>query len=61
MTCGDFEPLGADLTTTAGGTKGGSYLAAVERAPSDTPTLWVGGRRGRLFVSKNADARGRRR
>jgi hypothetical protein len=52
--CGDFEPIGADLTTSAG-SKGGSYLAAVERAPGDTSTLWVGGRRGRLYVSKNAD------
>ena len=52
--CGDFVPLGADLTNSAG-SKGGSYLAAVERAPSDTSTLWVGGRRGRVFVSKNAD------
>jgi PKD domain len=55
ITCGDFEPLGGDLTTSSG-SKGGSYLAAVERAPSDTSTLWVGGRRGRVFVSKNADA-----
>jgi len=52
--CGDFEPIGADLTTSAG-SKGGSYLAAVERAPSDTSTLWVGGRFGRVFVSKNGD------
>ncbi|MEA2218063.1 MAG: hypothetical protein QOJ35_689, partial [Solirubrobacteraceae bacterium] len=52
--CGDLEPIGADLTTSAG-SKGGSYLAAVERAPGDSSTLWVGGRRGRLFVSKNAD------
>jgi hypothetical protein len=52
--CGDFEPIGADLTTSPG-SKGGSYLAAVERAPGDTSTLWVGGRRGRLYVSKNAD------
>jgi hypothetical protein len=53
--CGDFEPLGANLSTSSG-TKGGSYLAAVERAPSDTSTLWVGGRFGRVYVSKNADA-----
>jgi hypothetical protein len=52
--CGDFVPIGADLTTSAG-SKGGSYLVAVERAPSDTSTLWVAGRRGRVFVSKNAD------
>jgi hypothetical protein len=56
VTCGDFVPLGPDLTDEADGTKGGSYLAAVERAPSDSSTLWVGGRHGRLYVSKNADA-----
>jgi PKD domain len=54
--CGDFVALGADLTTSPG-SKGGSYLAAVERAPSDRSTLWVAGRRGRLFISKNADAK----
>jgi hypothetical protein len=52
--CGDFVPLGADLTTSPG-SKGGSYLVAVERAPSDASTLWVAGRRGRLFVAKNAN------
>jgi hypothetical protein len=55
VTCGDFEALGPDLTSPDDGSKGGSYLAAVERAPSDRSTLWVGGRRGRLYVSKNAD------
>ena len=53
--CGDFEPIGADLTTV-GGTRGGQYLAAVERAPSDTGTLWAATRLGRLFVTTNADA-----
>jgi hypothetical protein len=52
--CGDFVAIGANLTDSAG-SKGGSYLAAVERATSDTGTLWVGSRRGRVFVSKNAD------
>ena len=28
----------------------------IERAPSDRSTMWVGTRRGRLFVSRNADA-----
>jgi hypothetical protein len=54
VTCGDFVPLGPDLTAGPA-SKDGSYLAAVERAPSDSSTLWVGGRRGRLFVSKNAN------
>ena len=29
---------------------------ATERAPTNTGTLWVGTRRGRVFVSTNADA-----
>src|SRR5205823_3456981 len=31
------------------------YIVAVNRAPSDTGTLWVGLRRGRVFVSSNVD------
>ena len=30
-------------------------MVAVERAPSDAGTLWAGLRRGRVFVSSNAD------
>src|SRR4051794_3869161 len=56
MVCGDFEPLGADLTTAFGSTRAGNYVVAVERAPADTHTLWAATRLGRLFVSKNADA-----
>jgi hypothetical protein len=39
-----------------GPTKGGSYVVATVRAPSDANTLWVATRRGRLFVSKNGNA-----
>jgi hypothetical protein len=46
-----------DLTGTHFGTdKGGSYVVAISRAPSNTNTLWAGTRRGRLFISANADA-----
>ena len=46
-----------DLTGTHFGTdKGGSYVVAISRAPSDTNTLWAGTRRGRLFISANANA-----
>jgi hypothetical protein len=38
-------------TDRAGGT-----VAAVERAPSDTATLWAATSTGRAFISKNADA-----
>ena len=55
--CGDWVPLGGPtLTGTAYGTnKGGSYVVAIARAPSAASPLWVATRRGRLFVSKNAD------
>jgi hypothetical protein len=51
--CGDWVRLG--------GVKGhvgtaGNYIVAAERAPSDTGTLWVGRRRGGMFVSTNAGA-----
>jgi hypothetical protein len=57
--CGDWEPLGGDAGNLIAGpssNKGTGYVVATERAPSDTGTLWVGTRRGRLFVSKNAAA-----
>ncbi len=54
--CGDWVPLGSHtLTGTFFGTdKTGSYVVAISRASSDTSTLWVGTRRGRLFISTNA-------
>ena len=55
--CGDWVPLGPDLTTTAfGADKGGSYVVSIERAPSDTSTMWTATRLGRLFISTNANA-----
>jgi hypothetical protein len=57
--CGDWVPLGKDLTSTSFGkdkTPGpNGYVVATVRAPSDNSTLWVGLRRGRVFVSSNAD------
>jgi hypothetical protein len=59
-TCGDFVPLGSpgarDLTSTSYGTRAGGFIAAIERAKSDTETLWVATGTGRVFVSKNANA-----
>jgi hypothetical protein len=56
-TCGDWVPLGPNLVdTTFGSDKGGSYVVAIERAAAHNTPLWVGTRRGRLFVSLNADA-----
>ena len=57
--CGDWEPLGgpsANLTAGPSSDKGTGYVVANERAPGDSQTLWAATRRGRLFVSKNADA-----
>jgi hypothetical protein len=63
--CGDWVELGSpsggpdpngDLTSaTFGSTRGGGFIAAVTRAPSDTSTLWAATRFGRVFISKNAD------
>lgn len=56
--CGDWEPLGGPTLTGGfyGATKSGSYVVANERAPSDSKTLWAATRRGRIFVSTNAQA-----
>jgi hypothetical protein len=56
--CGDWIAIGGP-TLTGGGygtSKGGSYVVVNKRAPSDTSTLWAGTRRGRIFVSTNAQA-----
>jgi hypothetical protein len=58
--CGDFVRIGpsgaTDLTAAGYGTRAGGFVAAIERAPSDTGTLWVATTTGRVFISKNADA-----
>jgi len=58
--CGDFVPIGpakkTDLTSSAyGKDRTGGFVAAIERAKSDTGTLWVATGTGRVFVSKNAN------
>ena len=59
-TCGDFVQIGpagaTDLTAAGYGTRAGGFVAAVERTPSDTGTLWAATTTGRVFISKNADA-----
>jgi hypothetical protein len=57
--CGDWEPLGGaagDLIAGPSSDKGTSYVVVVVRAPNDTGTLWAGTRRGRVWMSKNADS-----
>lgn len=49
--------MGPNLVDATFGTdKSGSYVVAIRRAPSDTKTMWVATRRGRLFISTNANA-----
>jgi len=57
--CGDWVPIGQDLTGLGfgsdknPGTSG--YVVATVRAAGDSGTLWAGLRRGRVFVTSNAD------
>lgn len=56
-TCGDWVPLGEDLSSTKfGQSRVGHYVVATERAPSDGGTLWAATRIGRVFITKNANA-----
>jgi hypothetical protein len=55
--CGDWVPLdGATLTSSTRGTRSGGSVGWISRATSDNSTLWAATTRGRVFVSKNADA-----
>jgi hypothetical protein len=64
FTCGDWVRLENINSTYALGNgshwgtdkAAGGYVVATERAPSDNGTLWVGTRRGRVFVASNANA-----
>jgi List-Bact-rpt repeat protein/PASTA domain-containing protein len=54
--CGDWKQISPDLTAGTADDKGTGYIVAIERAPSDNGTMWVGTRRGRIFVTTNAHA-----
>jgi len=65
--CGDFVTIGpasaTDLTDSGiygpavyGADRQGGFIAALARTRSDTRTLWVATGRGRVFISRNADA-----
>jgi hypothetical protein len=57
VVCGDWAPLGSTrLTNAAFGDRAGGNVVAVERASSDTSTLWAATTTGRVFISKNVDA-----
>jgi hypothetical protein len=57
--CGDFVRIGppgaTDLTSAAYGDRAGAFVAAVERAPSNTGTLWAATNTGRVFITDNAN------
>jgi len=53
--CGDWQPIGGNLTsTTFGADKLGGWVAAIAR-PAHGNALWAGTRRGRLFISTNGN------
>ena len=58
--CGDFVRIGpagnTSLTAAFYGNRAGGVLAALERNPSDTGTLWAASSTGRVFITHNADA-----
>ena len=58
--CGDFVRIGpagaTDLTSASYGTRAGGFVAAIERARSNTGTAWVATGTGRVFISDNVDA-----
>ncbi len=55
--CGDWVPLGFRLTGAAfGADRIGGAVVAVARSTGDTGTLWGATRRGRVLVTRNADA-----
>lgn len=58
--CGDWVAIGQKLSGTGFGNDKapGQYIVATTRAPSDNGTLWAGLRRGRVFITSNANSPG---
>ncbi len=55
--CGDFAPLGDDLTSaTYGGDRMAGAVSWIARNKADHGTLWATTSAGRVFVTHNADA-----
>lgn len=55
--CGDWMPLGADLTGPSfGADRSGGVVALVTRSTGDSHNMWTGTSRGRVFLTNNADA-----
>jgi hypothetical protein len=57
--CGDWVAIGQDLTSASFGNDKNpgpsGYVVATSRSAGDNSTLWAATRRGRVFVSSNAD------
>ena len=56
VTCGDWVPLGPAGSTGFISGSASFYTTAVERAPSDSNTLWAAAQNGSVVISKNAGA-----
>jgi hypothetical protein len=59
--CGDWVKIASDGTlgqspTFSDGTRRGGLVSWTQRTSADSGTLWVSTIRGRVFISKNADA-----
>jgi len=58
--CGDWVKIGGDAfsqsPTFSAGTRAGGLVGWVSRTTSDSSTLWAATTRGRVFISKNANA-----
>jgi len=55
--CGDYQPMGGDLTSTAyGADRTGGSVSWIARNKADHGTLWAATSAGRIFVTHNADA-----
>lgn len=55
--CGDYQPMGDDLTGAAfGSDRSGGSVSWLARDSADHGTLWASTSAGRIFVTHNADA-----
>lgn len=53
--CGDWQPLGGKAGDLSGGDPA-NYVVAIERATTDSTTMWAATRYGRVYISGNANA-----
>lgn len=58
VSCGDWMPLGGDLTGPAfgGNDRKGRWVVSIARSGADHGTMWAATFPGRLFITRNADA-----